>query len=631
MAATLKIPTIFTAVDKFSSVVKTMTKSVSTFSQKSIASIQRFDQKINKTFQKLNGLAQLGIGLGVGAIFGEAIRGNIQFNDSLASVSAITGATGQDLIKLEKLAMNTAKIHKKSGSEVLKAYELIASAKPELLSNVDALDQVTKSVITLSKASRLDLETASLSLTNVMNQFNLGAEKSVEVVDAMAAGAKYGSAEIGGISDAILQFGTGAKSFNVNIVESIALVETFAAKGVKGAEAGTKLRNILTKMSAVEALPAKAVKAMAKYGVDTRIVSDKTIPLIDRLTELKKIAGNSAALVKVFGLENKEAGQILLENLPLLTQLTKDIGEKGVADIQAAANTNTLAFALESIKTSFLNATTATNGNSKSLERIKSILFGVGDNMETVIGVTGTLIGLYVAMKAILIIASIFTWGYNVALGVMGALSGTASIAIGKSAVALNAYKIATSAATAVNWLFNASNPVGWIMILIGLVALIITKYDKWGASLAFLIGPLGWIINLVQAFRRNWDMIKKSFSEGGFLSGLKAIGKVLLDSLLMPMQQLLEILSKIPGLGGLANSGAQMIQKMRQNLGVETGEKKQAQSSPEITSQQIVNEIIQKGSLTIDLNDRWNNVKSINQSGDLDIPINITKTQGAF
>ena len=69
------------------------------------------------------------------------------------------------------LSMNTAKATNNLGSEVLKAYELVGSAQPVLLQNATSLDQVTRSVITLSKASRMDLEQSTRALTDVMNQF----------------------------------------------------------------------------------------------------------------------------------------------------------------------------------------------------------------------------------------------------------------------------------------------------------------------------------------------------------------------------------------------------------------------------------------------------------------------------
>ena len=645
MAATIKVPTVFTAVDNFSTPLKNMVKGVNNFSSKSVAAVTRIDHKITRSFNNLSRFSQLGLGIGLAGLFNMAVQGNIQYNESLASLSAITGSTGKDLAILENNVLSLGKKTGKSGAEVAKAFELVGSAKPELLKNVDALRQTTDAVITLSKASKLDLETSALSLTGVMNQFGLGAQYSNRTINALAAGAKEGAAAIPLISEAILQFGTGAAASNVSLEESVALVETFAEKGIKGATAGTALRNILTKLSASGALPKEAIKQLEKFDVNTKILSNSAIPLNQRLQELSKIAGDSTALVKVFGLENKEAGQILLNNISTFERLTGAITGTTEAEKQASINSGTLAEMINRVKNSFTNATTATNSNSQSLENVKSILGFISENMENVIGVTGSLLAGYVAMKGILITVNALQFLYNVGLGVTAAFSNTASIAIGKNVVALNAYKTA-------QWLVNAAmnaNPIGLIITgvaaLIGLVTIIVKKYDSWGASLALLLGPFGMIINLIMSFKRHWDSIVKAFKTDGIMGGIKRIGAVILDSLLMPMQQFLKMVSKIPGVGKLVAPAMAIVDGLRAKLDLNIPESK---TDPEIknpndnnnglsfmpsTEQFNTQFMMQKayaGNINLNINDKGQNIKNVDTDGDYNIiPINLSSTQG--
>ncbi|GLB51704.1 hypothetical protein NBRC110019_07430 [Neptunitalea chrysea] len=132
----------------------------------------------------------------------------------------------------------------------------------------------------------------------------------------------------------------------------------------------------------------------------------------------------------------------------------------------------------------------------------------------------------------------------------------------------------ATWLQTAAQWALNVAmdaNPIGLIILgiaaLVGIITAVIAKYDEWGAALSFILGPLGMIINIIQSFRRHWDSITEAFENGGIIAGLKRIGLVLLDALLMPVQQLLGLLSKIPGLGKLAGTGEAYIQKLREGL----------------------------------------------------------------
>lgn len=651
MPAQIKIPTIFTGVDKFSHVVSKMSKNIRSFGKEGVSAVQRFDNKLTSSFNKMSRMGQLALGLSIGTVFGLAAQNNIAYEDSLASVSAITGAVGDDLVELEKLSKKTSKAQKMLGKDTLKAYELIGSAKPELLTNAKLLDDVTNSAVTLSKAGRMELAPAAEALTTTLNQFGLGGEHAKSVIDNLAAGAKYGSSSITNTSEALSKFGTIAAATGTKVNESIALIE-LVSPFEKGAEAGTKLRNILGKMAGAEILPEKALQKLRAAGVDIDIISDATLPLNTRLKEMSKLGKDTSGVMQVFGTENSALAQALFDNVDAFDDMLSKIDESGVALTQAETNTNTFRHAIDSIKTSFLNATTATQSNNKVLDFLKQILVSVSDNMEVVLAVVGSLIAAYVLMKAIIIANRIAMFAYNVVMGIQVMLNQNNKRALVGNTVAQGAYRIAmiagtvaAGAMTAAQWLLNIAlnaNPIGLIVLgiaaLIAVVAVIISKYDEWGASLALLLGPFGFIINLIQSFRRNWDMVKQAFKDGGIVGGLKAIGKVILDAVLMPVQQLLELLSNVPGIGDLAKDGAKKIEALRMSLGVDTGEAKDeaenssAQVLPSISqaSSESVRKSISESNLRINIKDKGNNVESVESDGN-PIPINIGNTVGAF
>lgn len=602
MAATIKVPTTFTAVDKFSTVVKKMSGNVKKFGRAGSSAIQRFDTKLTNSVKKIGKVGALVGGLAIGTLFSSAIQGNIAFNDSLASVSAITGATGADLNKLEQLAKKTAKETKKSGADVLKAYELVGSAQPILLENADALDGVTRSVITLSKASRMDLEQSTLALTDVMNQFNLTGEDSAKTIDILAAGAKFGAAAIPQISEAIVQFGTVAKASNVTLQESVAAVEVFASKGIKGAEAGTKMRNVLTTLATAKALPKKALDELKRFGVDLDLVSDKTLPLKDRLKEFSKISGDATAMVKVFGKENQGAGAILLNNIDALDDLTKKVNENGVASTQAAANTNTLAFLIESIKTSFINATTATNGNSKALEVVKDVLGFVAENMDKVIGFAGILLGAFVAMKVV--------------TGIMTAITTAQTI-----------WSAVTSAGTVIQSAFAVAVNAGlWpILAVIAAITAIVLVIRNWGTITDWFSEKWTQFTSWIS---EAWGNVITFFSEFDFKAMFVSIGQSILQFMLMPLKGVLSLLSNVPGkIGEIASMGLDKIGEVTGEVGV----KNETLPSTQQASSELIQKSVSQNNLAIDINDKGGNVGNVTQTGTDDIPINISNTQGAF
>ena len=119
---------------------------------------------------------------------------------------------------------------------------------------------------------------------------------------------------------------------------------------------------------------------------------------------------------------------------------------------------------------------------------------------------------------------------------------------------------------------------VGWIAIAVTAItvftAWLYTKFEgvrNWldgiGSAILMLVPPLGIVINLVTSFIKHWDSVKTAFTDGGVLAGIKRIGFVIIDAMLKPIQALLELLSKIPKLGHLAQKGADKIAEMRNNL----------------------------------------------------------------
>ena len=97
MATAMKVPTTFTATDKFSHVVERMTSSTKRFS----ASMSRINHRVNNSFNSLNRFSQLSLGVGTGAIFYKAGNDIMEYEKSIASLAAVTktkiGAMNTDM------------------------------------------------------------------------------------------------------------------------------------------------------------------------------------------------------------------------------------------------------------------------------------------------------------------------------------------------------------------------------------------------------------------------------------------------------------------------------------------------------------------------------------------------------
>lgn len=610
MAATMRIPTEFTAIDKFTSVVSKMTSGVSNFTKSTASAVERVNTKISKGFDKIGRLGQAVLGIGLGGVFALAIQNNIAYNDSLASVSAITGATGNELANLESTAMKTAKAQRMLGADVFKAYELIASAKPELLQNVKLLDEVTNATATLSKAARMDMAGAATSVTTALNQFGLGGEYALKVVDTLAAGTVYGASSITQTSDALAKFGTIAAATGTKVDESIALIQ-LVSPFEKGAEAGTKLRNVLGKMASADILPKDAAEKLQKYGVNTKIVTDKTLPLSVRLKEMSKIGKDTTAIMQVFGTENAALAQAIFNNVGAFDTMLDNVNKEGMAMDMAEKNTRTFKGAIDAIKASFFNATTATNANNKSLQFIVDTMFYLGENMETVITIVGAVIGAFVAFKVVVGIIRAVAIVQGVYTSVMAAYS----------AVAVTAALTGASFA-AVIW--ATLWPILAVVAAIGAIILIIKNWSsitEWFGKQWEMF--TNWISEL-------WGGVVSFFSEFDFVGFFISIGQAIINYMLFPLKSVLKLVAMIPGgIGEAAQSGLDKLNEMS-NLSVMLGQENSQVESPEVVTAQNSRANTLNGNINMTVNDRQNNIGSI-QTDFGGIGVNTTKTQGAF
>lgn len=582
-ATNFTIPSIFTAVDKFSAPVAKMAAANQSFASRAEVGIARVDRAVNRLTPGLGRVTKQMMSMATAAIGVGAILTGIHFSSqslkdwevALDSAQAITGTSDKEFAAFKTQMVDVAKTTKQSAVEVAKGFEIVGSQQPELLKNAAALGKVTEASITLAKASRDDLATSSQNLTGVMNQFDLKADQASRTMNVLAAGSVVGAANITQIGESMKNFGSVAASSNITLEQSVALVETVAKFGLKGAEAGTKLRGATLKLQ----------QAGLGYASGQFQIADALEETRKKFNALKTAKEKDAFLNKTFGAENVSTGKILVNNIDLFKQYTQGVTGTNTAYTQAAQNTSNFSTKVEELKNKFVNLLVSSNSTTDGLGILSSIVVFLTDNMETIITVAVLFISTWAALKIAILASRTALLVYNVMLGISTVLQGKSLFALRASTVAMTAAKIATKAVTAAQWLWNAAlaaNPIGLIIVAIAALAaaiyFIIDKWNEWGASIAFVGGLLGGpvmgvimaVISIIQSVRRNWDLLVEAFTTGGILEGIKMVGKVLLDAVLMPIQQIVGLIAKFTG-ADWASQAVRDIENFRAELGVNT------------------------------------------------------------
>lgn len=248
------------------------------------------------------------------------------FQKSISELSAITGATGEDLEFLTDQAKLLGRTTTLSASQVATGFKLIASAKPDLLESGEALTEVTKQAITLAEAAGITLPDAAKALAGSLNQFQADADQASRFINVLAAGSKRGAAEIPDLTASLKAAGTVAASANISFEETIANVETLALVNLKAEESGTALRNIIL--------------LLQKQGIDK--LDPSVVGLTTALENLGKEQLSNTELLKKFGVRNFAAVKALTLRIDKTRELEKAITGTLTAEEQALINTDNL-------------------------------------------------------------------------------------------------------------------------------------------------------------------------------------------------------------------------------------------------------------------------------------------------
>lgn len=428
------VPTVFTAIDNYSRNVGIMGKVT-----------DAFNGSITNAAKRLIAFGEAGAIIAGVTLSAKSI---MDYEAELQNLKALTGVTGSEFTKFKETITSVAKETRKSSVEVAGAFTTIANAMPELLQNASGLGDVTRASIMLAKAARMELTPAAESVTTILNQFGKGAESAASLVDMMAAGSKYGSAEISDLAASMTEFGAQAKLAGISLKESIGLTE-LVSKFRKGAQAGTELRNVMLYMETLKVQDPKAIADLNRLGVNMSLVANKAIPVADRFLELKKIVGDDAALFHVFGKENMSMAANILTNAEALKPLVSNIGESGNAARMAADNTDTLSQKLEQLQATWVTNITTSDKATFGINKAKKAVGFLTDNMDLLLGVTVSAIQVYLLWKASVLTARGVMFGYNVITGLAAGFTSNLTGALSEN---VTAFKAETAAIEARNF-----------------------------------------------------------------------------------------------------------------------------------------------------------------------------------
>lgn len=194
---------------------------------------------------KVGAAAVAAVGGGIAALGTYAAKVGGDFEAQMSKVSAISGATGDDLQALEDKAKQLGIDTKFSATEAGQAFEYMAMAgwKTEQM-----LDGVA-GVMDLAAASGEDLASVSDIVTDAMTAFGLSAENSTHFADVLAKASSNANTNVGLMGETFKYVAPVAGAMGFSVEDTATAIGLMANAGIKGSQAGTALRAMLSRLA----------------------------------------------------------------------------------------------------------------------------------------------------------------------------------------------------------------------------------------------------------------------------------------------------------------------------------------------------------------------------------------------
>lgn len=223
-------------------------------SNAALARIEEIGGKLESVGNKMTGVGQslLPVTAGVTALGTAAVKTTADFDSSMSQVQATMGITKDAMSELNGESVNTGdalrNLAKQMGSETAFSASECADAMNYLaLAGYDTQEiyDTLPTVLNLAAAGGIDLASASDMVTDAMSALGMETSEADTMVDQMAKTASSTNTSVAQLGEGILTIGATARTVKGGTAELNTALGILANNGIKGAEGGTHLRNVI--------------------------------------------------------------------------------------------------------------------------------------------------------------------------------------------------------------------------------------------------------------------------------------------------------------------------------------------------------------------------------------------------
>lgn len=471
MPSGLTLPSIFTAVDKFSGPVNKMSKNAE-------GSMARMERKFRKVGDTAFSISKKSAVIGASIIAPLALLGNeaVKFEDTLADIGKTTGLEGKKLDALGESIIDLSTTTRSSIADIAKIAEIggqLGVPEGDLLAFTKAADKfnialgsdfsggVEEAVAQVGKIKLLFAETRDLDIATTIN-------KTGSAINELGA---IGSGTSANITDFTLRVGAMPDALKPSIQATIALGTFLEEMGVNSQVGASGLSNLmttagrniddfakqmdLTKVAAKQLLAEDPSTFVAKFAS-----SFEGLPADELALKLKSLGVNSIEVTKVVGALS--SGTERLAELQLASN--KAFSEGTSLSKEASKKNETMAAKMAMVKNQMQGI--GIQLGQAVLPLLSDLMTAVAPMLKSF----GRWVSRNKSLVAGIVKVAAVVGAMALAVSAIAGVVGIATKAIGIYNSILKIQSAATKVITGIQWLWNAAmnaNPIGAIIIAV--------------------------------------------------------------------------------------------------------------------------------------------------------------------
>ncbi|MEH7622309.1 phage tail tape measure protein [Bacillus thuringiensis] len=210
------------------------------------------------------GKASAVTGVAMVAAIGATVKSAANFEQSMAKVKAISGATDTEFQQLNATAKNLGATTQFSASQAADGLAFLSLAGFKAQDSINAMP----AVLNLAAAGAIDLGSAADITSNIMTGFGLTAQDTGKAADVLTKTFTTANTDMNQLGMAMKYVAPVAKALGWDITDAATAVAKMSDAGIQGSQAGTSLRAALLSLANPTGQTQKAFEKLGISVVD---------------------------------------------------------------------------------------------------------------------------------------------------------------------------------------------------------------------------------------------------------------------------------------------------------------------------------------------------------------------------